>query len=424
VTQLICVDFKCDFPTPENMAKKGGFALPGGCTSMQECAEYCAKPANNLDCLKFCDEFPSFCSEEARGARASEAPAECRACTSCAAKNCILDCVFKCFNYVPFAQEDVAALKRGVVFERRFQSPVKGVWEPGPAYNRIGVTYFVDDYKALGVNAYSVTPKYSHDENKQLIHTIDRAIGGAADNETIGNVIKAKKAGLQVVLVAHDLYDLFPDANSNKGERVRAEDYSTQLEETALKWARVAEEYKAEYFVPVNEFEYVLYENGYSAEEACAATNALYARVIPRVREIFKGKIYCRVGGMDAKFACMNFSQCDVFGFTYGFSGSAYQTNFRALFQAGETAFSRCNKPYFMAESFCLKVRGQTDADCVKLHEAGISEFKATAAHGTGFFFMGLIQNDPINKNSFPIIDTALEDEYKAFFKWMDENKA
>jgi hypothetical protein len=247
------------------------------------------------------------------------------------------------------------------------------------------------------------------------VHTVDHAIGVAADNETIANLIKSKNAGLQTVLVAHDLYDLFPDANPDKNERINAYDYTVQIEETALKWAAVAEEYKAEYFVPVNEFEYVLYENGYSATEACQITNSLYSTIIPKVRQIYKGKIYCRVGGMDAKFSCMDFSQCDIFGFTYGFGGGNYKENFEAEFKTGEQLHAKYGKKYIMAEAFSLEAFSQ----CSALHKAGIEAYRNTARNGVGYTFMGLIQRDPINKRDCRIINTTLMQDYRDFFAWM-----
>ena len=78
---------------------------------------------------------------------------------------------------------------------------------------------------------------------------------------------------------------------TQKNERINYKIYLDDIERTALKLAKIAEEYKSEYFVPVNEFEYMMYQNGYSAEEACGATNSLYQKIIPKVREIFKGKI-------------------------------------------------------------------------------------------------------------------------------------
>lgn len=423
---LICLDYKCAPPTPANMAKKSDFALPGGCTSMQDCAKYCAKPENEKTCTNFCEKFPSFCGD-VNEIKASVAPPECQECVKCEEtaepKSCILDCTYTCYAYMPFEKQNVEELKKDVAFERKYQEPIKAVWEPGPANNRNGIMYFVDYYKDLGVNTYSITPKYNHKDG-ELIHVADYVIGeDAADNEKIANIIRAKKAGFQVVLVAHDLYDLFPDV-SGKDPNFNPADYYNDIENTALKWAQIAEDYKVEYFVPVNEFEYVMYENGYSAQEACDATNNLYKRIIPKVREIYKGKIYCRVGGMDAKFSCMDFSQCDMFGFTYGFSGGNPESNFKAGFETAEEVSKRDGKKYIMAESFAFNYNGYPA--CSNLHLAGIESYKQIAKNGMGYTFMGVVQRDPINKNDCPIIHPDVKDTlvpaYKEFFKWMGSN--
>lgn len=414
---LICVEYKCAPPTPENMAKKSGFELPGSCTSIAECARYCALPENKDSCSAFCENFPSFCGN-LNEIRASTAPAECKECTTCAAKNCILDCTYRCYQYTPIptaSKQEINELKKGFVLEKKYQEPIKAVWEPGPAYNRIGATYFIDDYKNLGVNTYSITPRYDRKGNS-LIHSVDHATGEKADDEKIVNIIKAKKAGLQVVLVAHDLYDMFPDANKN--EKFNPEEYISEIKATSLKWAKIAEEYQVEYFVPINEFEYILYENGHSAEKACEITNKMYTEVIPKVKEIYKGKIYCRVGGMDAKFGCMDFSQCDVFGFTYGFSsGTNYKSNFAGEFKVGEQLYEKYKVPYLMAEAFSLLIEGTTITDCANLHKDGMAAYKETAKHGIGYTFMGLIQRDPINKNDCTITEAGVVDAYKNFFK-------
>lgn len=420
---LICLDYQCDIPSPDNLARKSNFQLPGGCTSIQDCAGYCMEPANSNECQAFCENFPSFCTGLST-VRAGMAPPECQECTTCEEKDCILDCVYQCYSYMPLeteTEEQIDTLKAGIAFQRNYQSPVKAVWEPGPAYNRIGLDYFLEDYRDLGVNTYSITSKYNH-QNGELIHTIDRASGETADREKIASIIKAKKAGLQVVLVAHDLYDMFPDVSGQKGG-IDPGDYTDDIEETALKWAQVAEDYQVEYFVPVNEFEYMLYENGYSAEDACRITNSLYRQIIPKVREIYQGKIYCRVGGMDAKFSCMDFSQCDVFGFTYGFSGGSPRTNFDALFATGEEVAERDGKSYLMAEAFSFNKAGWQA--CIDLHQAGIESYKENADHAVGYTFMGLIQSDPIHKNDCPISDPHLKNilvpAYREFFQWMGE---
>ncbi|MBM3309310.1 MAG: hypothetical protein FJY77_03565 [Candidatus Altiarchaeales archaeon] len=418
---LICLDFKCDIPTPSNLAKKIGFKLPGNCSSMQECSQYCSKPENSLDCLKFCEKFPSFCGGAGR-LGAIETPKECQSCLDCKTKDCILGCTYNCYAYMPVETPDLESLKQNYTFERTYRIPIKAVWEPGPAYNRIGVTYFTDDYKNLGINTYHITAKYTHDQDNKLIHTVDHAIGAVADQETIANLIKAKKAGFQVVLVAHDLYDLFPNFNPNKNEKINPDSYLSQVETTALKWAEVAEEYNVEYFVPVNEFEYMLYENGYSAQEACEITNQLYNRIIPKVREIYKGRIYCRVGGMDAKFDCMNFTQCDLFGFTYGFATSDYKSAFEAEFKTGEEISKRDGKPYIMAEAFAFKNKIGLQ-EFIQYHKAGMEAYKTTAKNAVGYTFMGLIQNDPINKNDNSIIGTQLTEEYKNFYQSLGAEK-
>ena len=423
---LICLDYKCAPPTPANMAKKSDFKMPGGCTTMQECASYCAKPENSKVCTSFCENFPSFCGDLSK-LKAANAPEECKECVKCEEtaepKDCILDCTYTCYAYMPFEKQNVEELKKDVTFERKYQTPIKAVWEPGPANNRNGIMYFIDYYKELGINTYSITPKYNHKDGK-LIHVADYVIGEeAADNEKIANIIRAKKAGLQVVLVAHDLYDMFPDV-SGKDPNLNPAMYYDDIEKTALKWAQVAEDYKVEYFVPVNEFEYVLYENGYSAEESCRITNGLYKQIIPKVREVYKGKIYCRVGGMDAKFSCMDFSQCDMFGFTYGFSGGDPKSNFDAAFTVGEEVAARDGKPYIMAEAFSFNWQGYSA--CANLHLAGIESYKANAKNGAGYTFMGVVQRDPINKNDCPIVHPevkgTLVPAYKEFFKWMDQN--
>ena len=415
----LCLNFKCDIPNPENLAKKSGFALPGSCASISDCARYCSLPENKDACLTFCDNFPSFCTN-LNEIRASTVPKECSSCTTCASKDCILDCTYRCYAFVPVEEPNLAELKESLVLERKYQKPIKAVWEPGPAYNRIGMTYFAEDYLDLGVNAYSITPKYNRKEGK-LVHSVDHAIGEKADNEKIATIIKAKKAGFQVVLVAHDLYDMFPDVNKN--EKFSPETYIDEIKNTSLKWAAIAEEYQVEYFVPVNEFEYILYENGYTAEQACEITNKMYREMIPQVREIFKGKIYCRVGGMDAQFACMDFSLCDIFGFTYGFSSGGYKANFDSGFAVAEELYQKYQKPYLMAEAFALLIRGTPLAECANLHTAGIASYKEKASHGEGYTFMGLVQRDPINKNDCTITEAGVVEKYKNFFTWMNGNR-
>jgi hypothetical protein len=58
---LICLDYKCDIPTPDKIEQKAEFKLPGNQSTMEECSQYCINPENNLECAGFCKKLPIFC---------------------------------------------------------------------------------------------------------------------------------------------------------------------------------------------------------------------------------------------------------------------------------------------------------------------------------------------------------------------------
>lgn len=332
-------------------------------------------------------------------------PSECEAWAKCESKECILDILktiktekSMCYLYVS-PVGNIEELKKSVKLERKYPNKIKSTWEPGAVYNRLALHYFADELKDLGVNAYHVIPSYVIDQNKKVVLTTQRYTGEQARQEVISNIIRAKKEGFAVVLVAGDYYPLFKIGRESNfpfppldKAPINMDNYEYQMEEEAIKWARIAEEYKVEYYAPVNEFEYYMHDNDYPIKEIHERTNKFYSRVIPKVRELYKGKIYCKVGSMDSQFDGISFRQCDLFGIGYGTftePPAQFAAKVTSSIKMAEAVSARDGVPYIYGELFVVHNNVASFRD---YYTAAIQAYKENAKTSRGLVFMGWIQ--------------------------------
>lgn len=348
-----------------------------------------------------------------------KAPSECDAWAKCDSKECIVGILktlktekSMCYTFLS-PVGNIKELKKGVTLERKYVSKIRSTWEPGAPYNRLAVHYFADELKDLGVNAYHVIPSYVVDPNKKVVLSTQRFTGEQAMEEVISNILRAKKEGFAVVLVAGDYYPLFMHGRESNfpfppldKAPINMDDYEYQIEEEAIKWAKIVEEYKVEYYAPVNEFEYYMYDNGYPIKEIHDRTNRFYSRVIPKVRQLYSGKIYCKVGSMDAQFDGISFKLCDIFGVGYGTMTeppSQFAAKVASSIRMAETVSARDGVPYIYGELFTTH---NSVASFKEYYTAAAQAYKEDAKTSQGLVFMGWVQdtNDVRGTEAVPVI--------------------
>jgi len=203
--------------------------------------------------------------------------------------------------------------------KKTYPTFIKAIQTYGPFSNLVEVMYFGDVLKDLGVNTqfvhafhwfkkgnlklwyqgYDSPNVLSEDESKRVIvHTI----------------LLAKQQGLAVILFP-DYHELEDGGLEKLGI---SSDLEKRLETVALSLAEIAEKYDVEYLVPSNQIEMILESNGYSIQEAQRRTNAFYASVVPKIRQVYSGKIMYKMGGFGdwSNYDEISLEGADIFGFT------------------------------------------------------------------------------------------------------------
>lgn len=210
--------------------------------------------------------------------------------------------------------------KMNATLSRKYPSYIKAIQTYGTLPNLVEVLYFGDVLKDLGVNTQFVHANYwlrdgdlklwylSYDEPEPMSND-------EAKRAIVHNLLLAKQQGLSVVLFPD--YVEFEDGGMTK-HNISPEKLAEYIEAVALELAPLAEKYNADFFVPVNQIENLLTSNGYSVSETQERTNALYARVVPKVRQVYSGKIMYKMGGFNkwSNYDGISLAGADIFGFT------------------------------------------------------------------------------------------------------------
>ena len=196
---------------------------------------------------------------------------------------------------------------------------IKATQTYGPFSNLVEVLYFSDVLKDLGINTQFVHAFYWYrgGEFKLWYDQFDKPKTLSQDEARralVYNILLAKQQGLAVILFP----DYFQLEDGGMAELGIDDDLETHLEGIALDLAEIAERYDVEYFVPVNQIEMILDSNGFETAEAQARTNAFYTNVVPKVRQVYSGKIMYKMGGFGdwGNYDQISLAGADIFGFT------------------------------------------------------------------------------------------------------------
>lgn len=310
----------------------------------------------------------------------------------------------KYLGYDAPTEEEIAAKKATTDMSMQYPSYIKGVFEPGAEVNTVDLLYFSDELVDLGVNTYCVIGEYKIEDNKAvLFHPYIKSNGdcGMLTEEEAklvlaDRIIMAKELGLCSLLVPD-----YPSAFDVGRENYDISMIEPELKRVALELAEIAQEYRTEYLAPVNEYEHLLFSNGYTMKEIESLFTAFYADLIPQIREIYDGKIVIKCGNVGNwdDFHLLNMTGADMFGI-----GNAYAPEIGRVAEdiermAGAADFvsERDNVPWFISEFLVftprdqIEMRGEVWATTT-IDEAYKEASTAFLDHGTGasgFCFMG-----------------------------------
>lgn len=148
----------------------------------------------------------------------------------------------------------------------------------------------IEELQALGHNTICIGQSID-----QFNPRIDVQESAAMQSRTLSAIVTFKKAGFAISL---DIDTGGPMAE-NEIAKLTSEQFLTIIEEEVLKWAALAEEYQVEYFTPVSEMPsklHNLYPESERQQKKVERANRWYHEVLPKVREVFRGKVVARLG--------------------------------------------------------------------------------------------------------------------------------
>lgn len=308
------------------------------------------------------------------------------------------------FGYMAPTDGELKKLKSSVDLTRRYPKTLKAVFAPGPVPNTNEILYFSDELAELGINTYWVIGEYQIKNNKisQFLPTISRAgLPGELSQEDAKKVLAwrimlAKKAGFATILIP----DL-PSVSNIGRDKFDIAKLKPEFEDLALDLAKLAEEYQVEYFSPVNEYEHMLFSNGYSIDEVAKLENEFYSEIIPKIRAIYQGKIIIKTGDLGnwERLSKLSMKGADLFGV-----GNAYAMGKGEIFkdesakaQAADLVSQRDNVPWFESEFMVYREIDQQNwmgriastYPMDKAYQEGVSAFEKNSTSRTaGFTFM------------------------------------
>ncbi len=235
---------------------------------------------------------------------------------------------------------------------------IKATQTYGTLPNLVEVLYFGDVLKDLGINTQFIHANhwYKNGQFELWYQNYKSPMNLNQDQSKralVHNILLAKKQGLAVILFP-DYYQL-EDGGMNK--LGISTDLEERLETIALNLAEIAEKYQVEYLVPSNQIEMLFESNGYSIKEAQDRTNAFYASLVPKIRQIYSGKILYKMGGFGnwSNYDGISLEGADLFGFTGCYNRRGNDINFVtqdikiAALKANQLS-QKYNVPWFNAE--------------------------------------------------------------------------
>ncbi|MBI2143074.1 hypothetical protein HYU20_01905, partial [Candidatus Woesearchaeota archaeon] len=213
-------------------------------------------------------------------------------------------------NPTPLAQEQVL-LPDPAGLLRQYPDFIKCSWVSPPGLPQ--VVENLNELKQLGLNSVCIMQGV----RKFDLSTTDER-WESMKLTTLSSIATLKRAGFAIVI--------FLDAGGGpqaekEYTKLTLQQFLDVVEEEALAWAKLAEEYQVEYFAPANELPSKLHNLlvGYSESERqrkkIEKTNEWHEYMLPKVREVFNGKVIAKLGDYSAGLDPQGY---DIVAYTIG----------------------------------------------------------------------------------------------------------
>ena len=194
-------------------------------------------------------------------------------------------------NLTPLAQEQVLP-SDPVGFLRQYPDFIKCTWVSQSGLPQ--VVENLNELKQLGLNSVCIMqgvrkfdPSTTDEQWESMRLT------------TLSSIATLKRAGFAIVI--------FLDAGGGpqvekEYTKLTLQRFLDVVEEEALAWARIAEEYQVEYFAPANELPSKLhnllaeYSESERQRKKIEKTNEWHKYILPKVQGVFNGKVIAKLG--------------------------------------------------------------------------------------------------------------------------------
>lgn len=315
------------------------------------------------------------------------------------------------FVYVDYevpSWKEIEKIKKSISMTRTYPAFMNASQEYGSMTNTVDILYFSDELIDLGVNTYFIAPAYSWEYSRtegefELWYSGYNSREMLSPDESkralVHTILMAKEKGMAVILFP----DYFELEEGGMGRLGISDDLEYHLEKIALDLAEIAEEYQVEYFAPVNQIEMILVSNEYGVAETQKRTNDFYARLTPKIRQIYSGKIMFKMGGFNDwdNYNGISLEGADIFGFTgcYANDSDFIANDIKKSSQMADKLSAKYGIPWMNVE---FLVRNQADqlrdfgevrsnSPIEESYEAGIEAFKTYGKNAVGFTIHSLL---------------------------------
>jgi len=316
--------------------------------------------------------------------------------------------------------KELDAMNQSLSGERKYPEYIKALQTYGTLPNLVEVLYFGDVLEDLGVNTQFVHANhwFKKGDFELWYLAYDRPKDLSQDKSKralVYNILAAKQQGLAVIL--------FPDyvqlEDGGMTELNISDDLESRLETITLDLAEIAEKYNVEYLVPSNQIEMIFDTNGYSVAEAQERTNAFYASIVPKIKQIYSGKIMYKMGGFSrwSNYDGISLSGADIFGFTGCYNRNRDEVDF--MVSDIRTAAAQANKlsqkygiPWINAEFLISDDEITTGSRRIEqaspiqdYYEVGLNAFKTYGKNAVGFTIHSLLGSGKVyDTEAMPLI--------------------
>lgn len=297
--------------------------------------------------------------------------------------------------------DELLALKKGTDLTRHYPTTLKAIFDPGAVSNTVNLLYYSDELADLGVNTYWVIGEYRMSNYKIAQFSPSFSQMGfplmpseeEADRVLAWRLLLAKRLGFASIVIP-DYPSLF-NVGRNNFDLSKVE---PEFKRVALDEAKIAEDYGAEYFAPVNEYNHLLISNGYSMDEVVEHERAFYGDLLPQIRQIYHGKIVIKNGAVNDwnNFKRESMVGADLFGVGTVFTGIRTKENMTPMVEVANTVSARDNVPWFVSEFVVFRPTDQehwmgviqSTAPMENTYKEALDLFEKQEKGAVGFSFM------------------------------------